>query len=548
MAGVAVFLFTRLRTEQRAGARTALDLDSIHVGDYRFLALTRLAVSLAASAILALHVLVSRRRLPSRRRQGFDFTLVLLSTTAVAVHFNLGRFHSGTFFNHRDLVHSYLGAKYFPELGYYELYGCLAVADVEAGARREAQRRWTRDLRTNEATTGHEAIERPELCKARFTEARWADFSHDARWFRDRTSQATWDLIMMSHGYNASPVTTAIVYPFANLAPASALSVGLLVAIDFSVLGIMWLAVAWAFGWRIMCVGLIWWGTNLPASWMWLGGSVLRMLPLASLVVAVCLERTNRTFAAGASLGVAVVTRLYPAIILVGPLLGTILTACDNRAAASRRAALLMAGVLSSSFVLSGFSLLVPESATRASGRWRDFRDDVVTFSRTPVTNAEGLPAILWFEEASRVVHVGALWDRYPWDTWRAARGRVLAERRWLHGLLLVAYLVVLTIAVRGRDPWEAMVLGTGAIPIAIALPSYYYSFLLVFAFLGVRFPSISVLLLGLSAFTNLALALVDARDDLHALNSLGIVTFVVAATVILAVDTRRARRDAAGS
>jgi hypothetical protein len=28
----------------------------------------------------------------------------------------------------------------------------------------------------------------------------------------------------------------------------------------------MWVGVAWAFGWRVMCVALIYWGTNVPGA------------------------------------------------------------------------------------------------------------------------------------------------------------------------------------------------------------------------------------------------------------------------------------------
>jgi hypothetical protein len=107
---------------------------------------------------------------------------------------------------------------------------------------------------------------------------------------------------------------------------------------------------------------------------------------------------------------------------------------------------------------------------------------------------------------------------------------------------------VALSIACRGREPWAALTLGVGLIPMVGNLTSYYFSMLLVFAFLWPRHAVVGIGLLGLSAVTNLSAALLDEFDDLFGMISLAIVAFLWFTTVVLAIQNRRALRAAGGA
>ena len=58
-----------------------------------------------------------------------------------------------------------------------------------------------------------------------------------------------------------------------------------LTLIDPLLLLLMWAGVAWAFGWRVMCVALIYWGTNVPGEFSWQGGAYLRQDWLAASIL-----------------------------------------------------------------------------------------------------------------------------------------------------------------------------------------------------------------------------------------------------------------------
>jgi hypothetical protein len=94
-----------------------------------------------------------------------------LGVIALACWWELGHFHFPTYLQVHEHYHYYLGAKYFPELEYTRLYQCTAVADVEAGLRRQVVALWIRDLSTNRLAPGAAIISNPAACTSHFTPA-----------------------------------------------------------------------------------------------------------------------------------------------------------------------------------------------------------------------------------------------------------------------------------------------------------------------------------------------------------------------------------------
>src|SRR5262249_27193116 len=77
----------------------------------------------------------------------------------------------------------------------------------------------------------------------------------------------------------------------------------------------------WAFGWRVLCVALIAFGTNFPSRFYWTGGAYLRWDWLFYLVGGICLVRKDPPLAGGFSLGYSTLLRVFPGFVFVGPLL-----------------------------------------------------------------------------------------------------------------------------------------------------------------------------------------------------------------------------------
>jgi hypothetical protein len=482
--------------------------------------------------LLAVDWMLVRLRRPATFRPLRDVLLALLAVGAVLGYHNFGRFHYGAFVQHADFLQLYVGAKYFPELGYDRLYACFAAADAQEGRIQSASRRWFRDLVTNEATLGHAALVDPRLCTARFSRARWETFKHDLAWFRARMPDEKWEAMLMSHGYNGTPVATSLIATLAPNGPVSTARVHVLAMIDPALMLLTAVLVGRVFGWRVLAVAVIWWGTNQPAGWTWHGGSLLRALHLSALTAAICLASRERFAWGGGFLALATALRVFPVLALLGPL-AQWLTRTRRRGPQP---------FLATRNLLAGFGVgvlvLVGLTATQDTTAWRSFVEDTWTFAGTPLTNSIGLAPVLAFEPATRAARIQEFWERYPWDTWKAARIRTLLGRRWLLWLGVAAAAGILSWAVRRQPAWVALVLGTGMVPIVTSIPGYYYSYLLVFAFLWPRYPVAGIGLLGLSTASNLGLWLFDARDELYLMFS--IATMVYIGLVWTAAGTNR--------
>ena len=128
----------------------------------------------------------------------------------LACWWNLFQFHYPGFAHPSDTFHYYLGAKYFPELGYTRLYECVAVADAEAGSRRRgrcAARCAT--SRRNELTTTAAAIAAPgALHRALLAGALGRLPARRRLPARPRARRAAGSSFQQDHGYNATPAWT----------------------------------------------------------------------------------------------------------------------------------------------------------------------------------------------------------------------------------------------------------------------------------------------------------------------------------------------------
>src|SRR5207248_5974799 len=106
--------------------------------------------------------------------------------------------------------------------------------------------------------------------------------------------------------------------------------------------------------------------------------------------------------------------------------------------------------------------LLVPVSLLVSGGAsgYRSFVANTLKHEGTPLTNAMGLRTVVAYrpQEVGRLLVDNAQTD--PWNRWKQARLRAFHQARPLYGLLIVAFLVMLGMAVRGRPVWEVAALG----------------------------------------------------------------------------------------
>ncbi len=496
-------------------------------------------IALAGAALLA-WTAWDRRHPEVRRRKRLQGGLLLgLGLAAGLGWWNFGAFNHPGFGHPSDTFHYYVGSKYFPELGYQRLYLCAAVADVEAGLRSQVAGRSLRDLASNQLVSAAVAIEHPETCRASFSPERWAAFARDIGWFRSHVPPRRWQAMQTDHGYNATPLWTALGGWLGSRVPASDSSILALRLIDPLLLAGMWGAVAFSFGWRGACVAALYWGTNYPAQYGWTGGSFLRQGWLVASVLALCALRRGRSATAGALLALATGLRVFPIFVVAALAVKALVAMLPARrvtlAPDHRR---LAAGALVAAGALFALSLLAGEGA-RA---WNAFIADSRAHLATPLRNYVGLATVVSYTPNVSLAGSRDLSPEDPYDAWKNARRSAAAERRWIFLALVAGYLVLLARAAAHQPDWVVGVLGMGFIFMAAELTCYYSAGLLAFGLLWPRRPSIGIALCVLSAAGWWIAGSGRGWDEIFTAISLASVIFVVWATALLGRSASEAR------
>jgi hypothetical protein len=293
--------------------------------------------------------------------------------------------------------------------------------------------------------------------------------------------------------------------------------------IDPVLLAGMFVALTWAFGWRVMCIALIFWGTNQPANWAWAGGSIIRFDWLAALVVGLCCLKRERPVAAGLLLAWAVGVRIFPIVLVSGLALAAVVRLFRTRrfslTVSQRRFAWAFAGGIVAIAVLS--------SASVGPRYWVEFAKNSVLHMDGDSENRIGLRPLLAYRHDAQLVDMDG--TNRP-ARWQEQRQATYAPRRPFLILVAAIYLALLVFAVRRQPDWIAVVLGVGIIPVMAELGCYYYGILLVFACLWPLREEVGVALLLFSCIScwgaqRLYIEAISAQTSLAIVLLVGFVT-----------------------
>jgi hypothetical protein len=264
-----------------------------------------------------------------------------------------------------DVIHYYLNAKYWDELGYHDLYPAMLWADLENGGPYfpgQGRTYMAQGAGSDEFRPIEEAFARGRVVKNEsFTPERWEAFTHDALYLQRETDwldEKTWRQMIQDHGYNAAPAWTAIARPLASAVPVQSLK--LLGWIDVVMLGLALGAVAWAYDRRtaLWCATFLF--VTYSGRWPIIGDVFLRFDYLAALLVAMALLRKGEQLGrpayyavAGAVAGYSATLRLFPALWMLGPAAKGLLTLPEG---VRRNLLVLAAGFLVAGAALEGFA------------------------------------------------------------------------------------------------------------------------------------------------------------------------------------------------
>jgi hypothetical protein len=219
-----------------------------------------------------------------------------------------------------EFVHYYLGPKYFPEIGYLGLYGCVTLADAEIAAEDHRGPRISgpvRDLADILVDKPRDAslAECQSGSRARFSDARWAAFKNDVRELAHLGDDGVWNGVVYDAGFNPPPSLIVLSHPITNLVPIRAGSWPtylIATGIDLVLLVLCFLVTRAGLGNITAAVFATFFGASFVSDYSWNGGSVLRFTWFVALVLGIVALKRRRWEMAGALLGFATCDRLFP--------------------------------------------------------------------------------------------------------------------------------------------------------------------------------------------------------------------------------------------
>ncbi len=432
-------------------------------------------------------------RVPAVARGVLFTILVAAALLSVVVYNNFFNYHYTGYLNAYEFFHYYLGSKYAPEVGYFDLYGAALAADGETGrVFWPADGRMT-DLRTHRLVPVADVLAEEGRRRARFSPDRWREWVQDVSFFKQRMGAAAWNRVLRDKGYNATPAWTWVGGSLSSRVPTSSAGGMLALALlDACLLAGAACCVGWAFGAWPALLSLVFLASSYLMAHVHMKGAFLRTDFVVCLVVAICMMRKGLPAVAGALVGYSAMTRLFPALFLFGPAVRALVefsAAVRRPAAGTTTAGERIRGALSRLDVrharfFGGFAvsiaLLSIGSAHHAGGieAWSRFARKISVHRADYHPWNVGLPSVVAaeFEAGRPVLPAGAV------------------ERRgWTLGLIQLAAVAACAYAARGLAGHRALAFGFVPTFFLVAPTYYYYIVLLVpFVFLAERLDRVT--------------------------------------------------------
>lgn len=235
-----------------------------------------------------------------------------------------------------DNIHYYLNAKYFDELGYYDLYPAILLVATENGGpiRETGPQYMAQDANGHQFRPISHGVGRGrQVRKEKFSDERWEAFTHDALHLlrtrgcmskhkdgscRAELSAGMWREMIQDHGFNGTTAWTLVAEPITQVVPVEAIK--LLGYLDIVLLGAAIGAVWWAYGSTAAGFTTLFLFTTYSTRWPTLSWVFLRYDWVAALLFATALLRKGKPLAAGMFAGWAATLRFFPAMWMWGPL------------------------------------------------------------------------------------------------------------------------------------------------------------------------------------------------------------------------------------
>ncbi len=458
-----------------------------------------LATLLVFAAVVVLWPASGRgasERASERHRTRLIVCLALVSTT-LATGAHLAEFATSWKVRVWNVYHYYLGAKYFPELGYTDLYDATLSVD------HEGERYWrnisrVRNLRTYQVENRLYRL-RAYQGRDAFEPERWQSFAADVEALSGQRRPRSWQGIFTDRGYNGTPLWTVLGGALADLVPADhRFGLKLLCGLDLLLFAATFGLILRTFGLRPAALVLLLL-TATPVNAGRFVGGFLQYDWFCAVAAGICFYRRGRDAAAAGVMAYAVMTRVFPLFFVVAGAIPPFAHWWRTGRRPRRQSRFLATFAL---WCMVAFAISLWNG--RGLGGWSEFATGISLHREHHLFGQRRIGLRhLFTQDLGRLVPrraIGATDSRTPLARLRRdeaplarlrrdeaplARLRRDADRRLIYhrqrrlfaltaGVLLVLFLV----AAGRRRSWDAQLLGLVPIFVLIVTSRYYLSYL----------------------------------------------------------------------
>ncbi|MFV8751410.1 hypothetical protein ACNOYE_12770 [Nannocystaceae bacterium ST9] len=251
------------------------------------------------------------------KRANLALTIALVvAALASSLNYFYAERNNGVWLHRWDAFHTVIGAKYFDELGYFDLYECAYAIDQQ-GPRHFRAVGEIRDLRNRDMVPHAELIADND-CVERFTPERLEQFRHDLDEFGKFSNTGMWKDLFKDKGFNGTPFYLWVTKTLVSRVDVGLESIRRLAYVDVVLMALAFLAVGRAFGVRVAAIVAIYFCVDFPNRFEHMGGSILRFDYVAALLIGFSAIKRERWALAGVLFAWATMVRVFPGVFVAG--------------------------------------------------------------------------------------------------------------------------------------------------------------------------------------------------------------------------------------
>jgi len=419
----------------------------------------RLGMSLAALVVLAGGWWAGRKQKKVWEKISLCLLAVLTVTTLLIFASQNQRMHVW------NLFHYVLGGKYFDEVGYFDLYSAVILADAE-GKQYFAGDVKTRDMYTYQMKPTEQALAEAQASdlRSRFSDKRWREFKRDLRALLKRRSKKYWRKPIADRGFNPSPAWLIVHRPLLNAIDVQDYDELYFWTRTMAVILFLatFAAFAWAFGWRPMLAAALW----LPLYFGNQGrlGGYFSYDWLFCTVWAVALYRKRLVWLSAPLLAYAAMMRGFPGLLAIYP------ACCWLGAVVRRKKPERRHTVFLTMLAVSCLAIIALGSfTTQGPKAWMSWKEKITIHAYHHVMSANriGLQNVFAFD-----------FTRCKWVKNKQRRRQVIEGNEPYLRVAQACLLLAVTIGVwlRRRRESDGIVLGLAVVFVVMLLSRYYFS------------------------------------------------------------------------